>query len=224
MPADLVDATRHSDNPEKKTAPAHAQTPLLQAARHTMSSQDTPRHTTVVLTGFMGAGKSTVGRLLATQRDCGFLDLDQEIERATGQTVAALFAEHGEAAFREQEENMLQKLIEEHHGQRRPLVLALGGGALESARTRAYLAAREEILMVYLEAPLPLLIERCLAQSSAATRPLLVDQEQLTARWQRRLPHYEAAHLRIDTTNATPEIIAANLAIRIAKPFDPESK
>lgn len=263
MPADLVDATRRSLDPEKKSLPVHAHTLLQEAthhatdltgqtadhaassttrqeakrpvehtnentdehlADHAISQQSSARHTAVVLTGFMGAGKSTVGRLLATQLGWKFLDLDQEIERATGQSIAALFAEHGEAAFREQEENALRRLIEEHHGQRQPLVLALGGGALESARTRAYLATREEILMVYLAAPLQLLIERCLAQTHAATRPVLADREQLTARWERRLPHYEAADLRIDTVDATPEKIAAKIAARIAKQFDPEIK
>lgn len=153
----------------------------------------------VVLTGFMGAGKTTVGRLLAEELGWGFRDLDVEIERDSGMTIAEIFRQHGEIEFRAREMQALARMLD---GER--MVLALGGGAIESAGTRERLAAAPDICTVFLSAPLEALVQRCLEQPGAAERPVLADRERLHARFTSRLPYYEQAHLRLETGGLTP--------------------
>lgn len=176
-----------------------------------------PEASVLILTGFMGAGKSTVGRLLAQHLQWSFLDLDAEIEREEQQSIASLFAQKGEAYFRSQEEAIFLRLVEDAQASKGPLVLALGGGALESAQTRAWLAERKQLFMVYLAAPLPLLIDRCLAQKSAEERPILLDRERLAARWQRRVPQYETAHLTVNTVELSPEQIVHQIDFHLKR-------
>jgi shikimate kinase len=154
----------------------------------------------VVLTGFMGAGKTTLGRLLAADLGWEFRDLDAEIEQDSGMTVADIFRREGEAGFRAREVAMLGRLLQ---GER--LVLALGGGAVESAGVREQLTACRGACVVYLAAPLEALVQRCLEQPGAAERPVLADRERLRSRWAARLPYYEQAHLRVETGGLSPE-------------------
>ena len=167
----------------------------------------------IVLTGFMGAGKSTVGPLLAERLSWTFLDLDTEIERLAGHSVAEIFRIHGEAHFRAREARTLQSLIT-----RPRTVLALGGGAIESESSRQLLATTPGLCTVYLSAPIEDLIDRCLAQQQQtnATRPVLADRERLHTRWSSRLPHYQQAHLCVETSHLTPEQVASNIAASVA--------
>lgn len=96
----------------------------------------------VVLVGAMGAGKSTVGRLVAEALGVGFLDSDQEIERATGKSVADIFVDDGEVHFRELERRAVAASLDTHSG-----VLALGGGAVLDPRTRALLAGHRVVFL-----------------------------------------------------------------------------
>ena len=168
---------------------------------------------TIVLTGFMGAGKTTIGQLLATQLGWTFLDLDAEIEREAGTTIAEIFRLHGEPDFRAREIRTLQSLIS-----RPETVLALGGGAIESESTRSLLASSPGACTVFLSAPLEALIDRCIAQQQASNiiRPVLADRERLHARWTSRLPHYQQAHLRFETKDLTPAQVASNIATAVA--------
>ena len=85
----------------------------------------------LTLTGFMGSGKTTTGKILAERLGCAFLDLDQVIEEAQGMTIPEIFATQGEAAFRAAELEALEKLLEnESKSGKIDLVLALGGGTL----------------------------------------------------------------------------------------------
>lgn len=163
----------------------------------------------IVLTGFMGAGKTTVGRLLAQRLGWTFLDLDAEIELQTGTTIAQIFHIHGEPYFRARELSALQSLIA-----RPQIVLALGGGAIESEAARNLLASTPGVCTVFLSAPLQALVDRCLAQQQGSTtlRPVLADRDRLQARWSSRLPHYQQAHLRFETQHLTPDQVAANIA------------
>src|SRR5271154_6683426 len=86
----------------------------------------------LILTGFMGAGKSTVGAILARELGWRFIDLDQVIEAASQRTVAEIFRDHGEAEFRHRERNAVQQLSDEEE-----IVLALGGGTVEDESTRS---------------------------------------------------------------------------------------
>jgi shikimate kinase len=154
---------------------------------------------TILLTGFMGAGKSTVGALLAQRLGWEFLDADAAVEARAGKTVAAIFAQEGEAAFRALEAEAIRD-----HAQRERLVLALGGGALETESTRKFLAGLNKAGVVFLDAPLDVLVARCLAQPQAAERPVLADREGLRRRFEARLPHYRGAHLSISTDGLSP--------------------
>ena len=168
---------------------------------------------TIVLTGFMGAGKTTVGRLLAARLNWTFLDLDAEIEREAGITIPEIFRIHGEPDFRAREVRTLAALVI-----RPQTVLALGGGAIESESSRTLLASSPGVCTVFLSAPLEALIERCLTQQQGADdlRPVLADRERLHARWSPRLPHYRQAHLHLDTEKLTPEQAAGNIADSVA--------
>jgi shikimate kinase len=160
----------------------------------------------IILTGFMGAGKSTIGPLLAQCLKWDFLDTDSVIESRTGKTIAEIFAEQGEAAFRALEAETIREQTA-----RRNLVLALGGGAIETETTRELLAKLGHTCVLFLDAPLGILIARCLAQPTAAQRPVLADQEGLLLRFNTRLPYYRAAHLTVTTAGLSPQEVVTQI-------------
>jgi shikimate kinase len=159
--------------------------------------------TGIVLTGFMGAGKTTVGALLAERLGWTFVDSDRVVESRSGMTVAEIFERQGEAAFRRMESDAIRETAGREH-----VVLALGGGALESAATREFLAALLRWRVIFLEAPLETLVGRCARQPDAPVRPILQDRERLAARWQARQPLYREAHLIVATADRTPAAVA----------------
>ena len=161
----------------------------------------------IVLTGFMGSGKTTVGRSLAQRLGWRFVDLDNVIEQRGGRAVSRIFAESGEAAFRAMETEVLASSLREPH-----LVLALGGGALETPANRHALGAAAQTRTVLLTASFETLYDRCQQQVIAAAgsplpvRPLLGDREAAAARLARRDANYrETANLVLDTTGQQPE-------------------
>ena len=180
-----------------------------------MSGQ-TPLIAGIILTGFMGAGKTTVGALLAARLGWCFVDSDRVVEDRAGMSIGALFERRGEPAFRQLEADVIRKAAQ---GER--IVLALGGGALENVVTREFLAALPGWRMVFLDAPFETLIGRCAGQPDAPVRPVLRDRERLAERWKARLPGYAQAHLTVATADCTPESVAA--AIAAALFGDPES-
>jgi shikimate kinase len=151
-----------------------------------------------VLTGFMGSGKTTVGPLVARRLGWRFVDADDAIESEAGCTIAELFSREGEAAFRDREHAMVQRLVNADD-----LVLALGGGAIERAETRELLLAERGTRLIHLEVALATTLARC--RGTESTRPVLADQANLVARYQRRLPLYRLAHVSICVDNLTPE-------------------
>lgn len=161
----------------------------------------------VVLTGFMGSGKSTVGPLLAQRLGWKFLDVDALIVAETGIAISDFFARHGEPAFRHREQATIARLIGEESG----LVLALGGGAIEHPGTRDLLLTAPATLLVHLEVELATTLARC--RGTEHTRPVLADQANLSARYQRRMPLYRQAHVSIAVDALTPaEVVHAILA------------
>jgi len=166
----------------------------------------------VVLTGFMGSGKSTLGPLLAERLGWRFLDLDSEIERRDGRTVARIFAESGERHFRKLESAALAALL----GRRR-LVLALGGGAPEELGNRLLLEQTPRTAVVYLAAPFQALVDRCLQQPGAAERPVLADLSTAERRFKTRKRLYEriAGHT-VETADLNIEQAADSVLKRLA--------
>jgi shikimate kinase len=152
----------------------------------------------IVLTGFMGSGKSTVGPLLAARLGWKFVDVDEVIEAEAGTKIAELFARHGEAAFREREHEAIARLAGEEE-----LVLALGGGAIETEAVRTLLLGSAGTLLVHLEVELETTLRRCVGTEGA--RPILADRANLAARYDRRLPLYRLAHVSVRVDGLTVE-------------------
>jgi shikimate kinase len=155
----------------------------------------------IVLTGFMGSGKSTVAPLVAARLGWRFVDADDVIQAEAGAAIADLFAREGEAAFREREREAIARLAAGDG-----LVLALGGGAIEHAETRALLLNSPGTLLVHLEVELATTLARC--RGTEHTRPILADQANLEARYRRRLPLYRTAHVSIGADALTPDEVA----------------
>ena len=153
----------------------------------------------LVLTGFMGAGKSTTGRLLADRLNWTFLDLDAHLESRTGATIPQLFERHGEAHFRRLESSALASALGQNH-----TVLALGGGTPEELTNRLLLEQTPATFTIFLDAPFPTLFDRCMLQDIA--RPVLADPAAAQQRFQKRHPLYRRlANLTLDTANQSPE-------------------
>ena len=153
----------------------------------------------LVLTGFMGAGKSTIGRILAERLGWTFLDLDTHLEQRTGATIPELFERHGEARFRRLESTALASALG-----RCNTVLALGGGTPEGLTNRLLLEQTPATLTIFLDAPFPVLFDRCMMQDIA--RPVLDDPDAAQLRFAARHPLYRRlAHHTIETAANTPE-------------------
>ena len=150
-----------------------------------------PGQRSVVLVGLMGAGKTTVGRRLASRLGIPFRDADAEVERAAGITVSELFARYGEAEFRRGEQGVIRRLLSGP-----PIVLATGGGAFMDETTRATI--RRQAVSLWLRCPLDVLERRV---SGRQHRPLLREgrpRDILSALMLRRHPIYAEADLVVD--------------------------
>ena len=166
----------------------------------------------IVLTGFMGTGKSTVAQLVAQRLGMSFVDMDQIIAQRAGMTVAELFNRRGEADFRQQERSLGIEL-----SQRRGLVIATGGGALLDQQLRQIMAASG--LLICLDATPQALHQRL---QSSVDRPLLQGaspEQRLLDLWQQRRPIYAQIPHHIDTTNLTLlQVVEKVLALTQADP------
>jgi shikimate kinase len=165
----------------------------------------------VFLVGFMGAGKTSVGRTLGTRLNWSFEDLDERIERLEGRRVAEIFREAGEAEFRRAEHNALRSVLSElQSGAVR--IVALGGGAFVREENAALLKGAK-VATVYLDAPVTELWRRCCEQASTsgAQRPLLQNEGQFKKLHQERRESYAKASHRIQTGKRSMEEIAAEI-------------
>ena len=158
----------------------------------------------IYLVGFMGAGKSTVGRELSLKLRCPFLDLDSEIERAEGMPVREIFSRFGEPRFRELEREHLIRLSAA------TAVIALGGGAYINGENRK--VVNETGVAVWLDASFDRIQERVRPDGS---RPLLADVEQARKLYGERLPTYRLARIHVLTDNRLPDAIAEEIVRRV---------
>jgi shikimate kinase len=160
-----------------------------------------PRRT-IVLVGLMGAGKTKIGRRLAARLDLPFFDSDEEIEAAAGESIEEIFANRGEAVFRDGERRVIARLL-----MGPPHVLATGGGAFMDPQTRRIIAERG--VSVWLRAELDVLFARV---SRRTNRPLLKTPDPravLAELIERRHPIYAEADLTIDSGDTPLEATAS---------------
>lgn len=170
----------------------------------------------IILTGFMGAGKSTIGRELARQLGWAFLDLDHHLEQRTRTTIPALFEQHGEPHFRRLESAALVSTLSLTN-----TVIALGGGTPEIHTNRLLIEQAPGTLTIFLDAPFPVLFDRCVLQAlnpGTTDRPVLKDPAAAEARFRSRLPHYRRlARITHSTEDQTPIQTVAALLDRLPK-------
>lgn len=158
----------------------------------------------VVLVGLMGAGKSTVGRKVATMLGLPFRDVDNEIEAVSRMTIPELFETYGEEEFRDLERRVILRLLDDG-----PMVLATGGGAYMNAETRAAIA--QAGVSIWLNAELDVLMDRV---SRRQNRPLLKNDDPrgvMERLMKERYPVYALADLHVMTRDDKKEVIAAEL-------------
>lgn len=164
----------------------------------------------IVLVGLMGAGKSSIGRLLATRLGLDFVDADCEIEDAAGSSIEEIFASRGEAEFRSGERRVIARLLT---GPVR--VIATGGGAFMDDETRTQI--KDAGLSIWLKADLETLLRRV---SRRGGRPLLKDQDPrdvMVALMDQRDPTYAEADITVETSENPPAEVADRVIAAIAK-------
>ena len=164
----------------------------------------------VFLIGFMGAGKSSVGKALAARLNWTFEDLDDRIERRERRSVAQIFRESGEAAFRRAEHSALQDLLDGLADD--PRIVALGGGAYVQTRN-AELLTSAGVPIIFLDAAVEELWGRCSKQAieTGAERPLLSDPDQFRQLYETRRCFYAEAPHTVQTGGRTVDEIATEI-------------
>jgi shikimate kinase len=163
---------------------------------------------TIVLIGLMGAGKSCIGRRLAKLLGLKFVDADTEIESAADCTIEEIFERHGEAAFRDGERRVIERLL----GQA-VQVLATGGGSFMDPMTRA--AIHQQGISVWLRADLDLLLKRTGRRNN---RPLLKRGDPraiLEGLMAERYPIYGEANVVVDSVDGPPEITVERVRVAV---------
>lgn len=154
------------------------------------------KHCSITLAGFMGTGKSTVGRLVADQLGFAFIDTDAVIEARAGRTIASIFATEGESRFRQLEASACANTVAGCHR-----VIAVGGGALLNSAVRAVMVAHS--LVICLTCDLATIIRRV---GDDPARPLFnANHAQLARLYAQRADHYARLPHHINTTHLSPE-------------------
>ncbi|WEK04638.1 MAG: shikimate kinase [Candidatus Devosia phytovorans] len=158
----------------------------------------------IVLVGMMGAGKTTVGRRLASRLNRHFLDSDEEIEKAAQMTIPEIFEQRGEPEFRAGETRVIARVLKEHN-----VVLATGGGAFVNLETRALV--KHEAISVWLKAEVDILFERV---SRRSNRPLLKTADPratLEKLIEERYPIYAEADVIVLSRDVPQEVVAGDI-------------
>ena len=166
------------------------------------------RTPSIYLVGFMGSGKSTVGRALADELGWHFVDLDEEIERRAGAAISTIFDQHGERVFRNLESEALRQIVRGVQSGR-PHVVSLGGGALLSENN--FDLVSNHGITVWLDCPLEMLERRV---ASAQHRPLARDPVRFRELFEVRKPGYARADYRIEVDgDDARQVVACIMAL-----------
>jgi shikimate kinase len=187
----------------KKVAPADEKDVTVHQACANLGTRP------IVLIGLMGAGKTAIGKRLATRLAIPFVDADQEIEKAAGKSISEIFSDHGEDSFRDGERRVIARLLSEG-----AKVLATGGGAFMNAETRQRIL--EKAVSVWLKADLDVLMGRV---SRRDTRPLLktADPRGVMERLLvERYPVYAQANITIESRDVPHEVIVDEIVNALA--------
>jgi shikimate kinase len=181
----------------------------VRPARRAIADDLSPSRS-IVLVGLMGAGKTKIGRRLAARLNLPFFDSDEEIEAAAGETIEEIFANRGEAVFRDGERRVIARLLQG------PIqVLSTGGGAFMDPATRRIIAARG--VSVWLRAGLDVLFARV---SRRSNRPLLKTPDPravLAELMDRRYPVYAEADITVDSGEGPPDTTASRAIAALAR-------
>jgi shikimate kinase len=175
------------------------------------------RTRSIVLVGMMGAGKSSIGRRLATKLTIPFVDADSAIEEAAGMSIEDMFETHGEPYFRAGEARVIARLLE--HG---PQVLATGGGAFMQAQTRDTI--RLKGVSVWLKADLDVLLRRIKRRSD---RPLLKTDDPsatLARLMEERYPTYAEADVTVHSRDVPHETIVDEIIAAVSAKLNGEAR
>jgi shikimate kinase len=177
----------------------------------TVSSGARLNHRILALTGFMGCGKSTVARLLARQIGWIHIDLDKRIVARADLTIPEIFAQLGEPAFRQIEHQELQRILGEATETGKPTIVSLGGGTVaQSSNTE--LLQKTGCATVWLQCPVDELMQRC---SHITDRPLFKDEASFRQLYQERLPFYELARYRVESSVEPLRVVQSIIALGI---------
>jgi len=152
----------------------------------------------------MGSGKSTVGARLARQLGWRFVDLDERIESAAGITIPEFFERHGEPAFRQWEADQLRAALGRAVEFNESTILALGGGTYAQPGAPEFLR-NAGVAVIWLDSPIEVLLSRCMTMTS---RPLFRDEASFRALYAQRLPSYQLANYRVDSSGDVAAVVA----------------
>lgn len=154
----------------------------------------------------MGSGKTTIGTMLARQLAWRFVDLDDRIEEASGLRISEFFERFGEPAFRTLEAEELRSVLGRAAETKESVVLALGGGTYAQQGAPEFLRA-QGIPVIWLDAPIESLLARCMTMSG---RPLFRDETSFRSLHAQRVPSYQLAGFRIDSSG-DPLVVVAEI-------------
>lgn len=163
----------------------------------------------IVLVGMPGCGKSAIGRRLAPRLDLPFVDADEEIEQAAGKSIKEIFADHGEAYFRDGERRVIARLLASG-----PQVLATGGGAMMLEETRENI--RRAGVTIWVKADLPVLVRRV---SKRSNRPLFEGRDPETVMkelMEARYPVFATADIAVESRDVPHDVIVEEIIETLA--------
>jgi shikimate kinase len=164
----------------------------------------------IFLVGFMGSGKSTVGKILAEKTGMAFVDIDEEIQKKEGMKIKEIFEKKGEKYFRDLEKEEIKRF-----SRKRNLVVSTGGGL--GADPENMKIMKENGIVVWLDTPLEEVLKRC---GDDNNRPLLKQPiDRLRKLFQERKNIYSLAHIHIKTENKVPKLIAEEIMEKINGDF-----